>query len=148
MQLKTIALASAIAAVTGAIETHGGFQYEARFSPEVAPETKTIKTSYEEAAAQQAYARLHEQIKATGVARQCLTESNSTGVARRSSAEGVTPADLYALKDCIAADDEHNFFALLADDIEESNTFWEQVVRESTSDRTQWVPARAVSSNF
>lgn len=134
MQLKTVALASAIIAVTSAIETHGGYQYETRFSPDASPETNDIKDSYETTAAEQAYARLQEKIKATGIASQCLTGS-----------EGAQPAALYALKDCIVADNKDNFFKLLAEDIQESNTFWSQVVQESTTDRTQWVPARAVS---
>lgn len=137
MQLKTVTLASAIFAATSAIETHGGYQYETRFSPDASPETNDIKDSYETAAAQQAYARLQEQIKATGIAQQCLTES-----------EGTQPAALYALKDCIVADNKDNFFGLLAGDIEESKAFWGQVVQESTTDRTQWVPARAVSDTL
>ncbi|KAI1421318.1 hypothetical protein F5Y12DRAFT_787579 [Xylaria sp. FL1777] len=137
MQLKTIASASAIIAVTVGIETHGGYQYEARFSSDVAPETINIKDPYETAAAKQAYARLREQIDATGITRQCLIQPT-----------GTEPGDLYALKDCIAADNARNFFTLLADDIEESNTFWAQVVQESTTDRTQWVPARAYTKGY
>ncbi|KAI0425241.1 hypothetical protein F5Y09DRAFT_322227 [Xylaria sp. FL1042] len=137
MQLKTLALSSAIVAATSAIETHGGYQYEARFSSDAAPETKNIKDPYETTAAQQAYARLQEQIEATGITRQCLTEPT-----------GTEPGDLYTLKDCIAADNAGNFFTLLADDIEESNSFWAQVVQESTTDRTQWVPARAYTKCY
>ncbi|GAP88198.1 hypothetical protein SAMD00023353_1500180 [Rosellinia necatrix] len=137
MHFRTVALASAIAAVTGALETHGGFQYETRFAPNASPETRDIKDAYETAAAQQAYSRLREQIEATGIASQCLT-----------GPEGAQPADLYALKDCIVAEDEHNLFALLAEDIEESNAFWAQVVGESTTDRTKWVPARAYTKGY
>ncbi|TGJ87844.1 hypothetical protein E0Z10_g915 [Xylaria hypoxylon] len=137
MHLKTVALASAIIAVTSGIETHGGYQYETRFSPDATPETHNVKDPYETAAAKEAHARLREQIEATGLTRQCLTEST-----------GTEPADLYALKDCIAADDKHNFFTLLAEDIEESNAFWAQLVQESTTDRTQWVPARAYTKCY
>lgn len=137
MQLKTVALASAIVAVTSAIEIHGGYQYETRFTPNASPETNDIKDPYETAAAEQANTRLQEKIKATGIANQCLTAS-----------EGAQPAALYALKDCIVADDKDNFFNLLAEDIKESNAFWGQVVQESTTDRTQWVPARAVSDTL
>ncbi|KAI0906715.1 hypothetical protein F4823DRAFT_605917 [Ustulina deusta] len=137
MQLKTVALASAIIAVAVGIESHGGYQYETRFSADAAPETNNIKDPYETAAAKQAYSRLQEQIKATGITSQCLTEPTST-----------EPGDLYALKDCIAADSARNFFSLLADDIEESNTFWAQVVQESTTDRTRWVPARAYTKGY
>lgn len=77
MQMRTVALASAIIAITGAIETHGGYQYEARFSPDATPETQNLKDPYETAAAKQAYARLKEQIEATGIASQCLTESEA-----------------------------------------------------------------------
>lgn len=134
MQLTTIALASAVVAVSSAIETHGGYQYETRFSPDAAPETQDLKDPYETAAAQQAYAHLKERIQATGIASQCLPGSETS-----------EPADLYALKDCIVADDKTNFFGLLAEDIESSNTFWDQVIQESTSDRSKWLPARAVS---
>ncbi|KAI1271042.1 hypothetical protein F5Y07DRAFT_384323 [Xylaria sp. FL0933] len=137
MQLKTLALSSAIVAAIGAIETHGGYQYEARFSADAAPETNNVKDPYETAAAQQAYARLQEQIEATGVTRQCLTEPT-----------GTEPDDLYTLKDCIAADNPSNFFTLFADDIKESNSFWVQVVQESTTNRTQWVPARAYTKCY
>ncbi|KAI8629697.1 hypothetical protein F5Y19DRAFT_431549 [Xylariaceae sp. FL1651] len=132
MQLKTIALAPAFIAATGAIETHGGYEYEARFAVNAASETADIKDPYEATAAKQASLRLQQQISATGIASKCLAYNT-----------GTSPADLYALKDCVAADNEDNFFTLLAEDIEESNAFWDQVVRESTSDRTQWVPARA-----
>ncbi|KAJ8130541.1 hypothetical protein O1611_g3091 [Lasiodiplodia mahajangana] len=134
MQLKTIILASATIAIAGAIETHGGYQYETRFSPDAAPEAKDLKDPYEIAAAKQAFANLQKEMAATNIASQCLTESGST-----------QPADIYALKDCIASDDKDNFFMILAEDIQQSNAFWDQVVQESTNDRTQWVPARAVS---
>ncbi|KAI1739145.1 hypothetical protein F4680DRAFT_149298 [Xylaria scruposa] len=137
MQLSIIALAPAIIAITSAIETHGGYQYETRFSPDAAPETQDIKDPYETAAAKQAYARLREQIKATGIASHCLKDS-----------EGQEPAALYTLKDCIAADNKSDFFTLLAEDIEESNTFWRQVIQESAADRSQWVPARAYTKGY
>ncbi|KAI0400806.1 hypothetical protein F4802DRAFT_471036 [Xylaria palmicola] len=137
MQLTAATLLSTIVTVAGAIETHGGYQYEARFSPDAAPETKDVKDPYETAAATQAYARLQEQIEATGIAQQCLTAS-----------VGVEPADLYALKDCITTDDKGDFFTLLAEDIQESNGFWHRVVQESTSDRTHWVPARVYTKGY
>ncbi|GAW11797.1 hypothetical protein ANO14919_011490 [Xylariales sp. No.14919] len=137
MHLKTVVLASAIVTVTSSIETHGGYQYEARFSPEATPEAKNIKDPYETTAATIANARLREQVEATGIARQCLAES--------ADAE---PAGLYALKDCIAADNKRNFFTLLAEDIEESKAFWTQVIQESTTDRTKWVPARAYTKCY
>jgi len=134
MQLKTLALAPALAVVVGALETHGGYDFETRFSADATPETTDIKDAYESTAAEQAANRLREQIKATSVATGCL-DGNT----------GNTPADLYALKNCIAADNEDNFFTLLADDIEESNSFWGKVLDESTTDRTKWVAARSVS---
>ncbi|KAI1296212.1 hypothetical protein F5Y03DRAFT_387175 [Xylaria venustula] len=137
MQLKTFAVASAIFAVAVAIETHGGYQFETRFSSDAAPETTDIKDPYEITAAQQAYARLHEQVEATGIASQCLTEPT-----------GTQPGDLYTFKDCIAANSSRNFFTLLAEDIEDANSFWTQVVQESTTNRTQWVPARAYTKGY
>ncbi|KAI0539594.1 hypothetical protein GGR58DRAFT_500035 [Xylaria digitata] len=137
MHLNTVAMASVIIAVTSGIETHGGYQYEARFSPEATPEAQDIKEPYETTAAKQAHARLREQMEATGITSQCLTEST-----------GTEPASLYALKDCIVADNKLNFFTLLAEDIEESNAFWTQVVQESTTDRTKWVPARAYTKCY
>jgi hypothetical protein len=134
MQLKTAALASAIVAIATAIETHGGYQFESRFAADVAPETSDIKDPYETEAAMQAYAHLQDRITATGLALHCPVGTSYP-----------TPADLYKLKDCIAADNKDNFFTLLAQDIEQSNDFWAKVVEESTADRTQWVPARVVS---
>ncbi|KAI1114923.1 hypothetical protein F5Y14DRAFT_412451 [Nemania sp. NC0429] len=132
MQLQTITLASAIIGAISALETHGGYDYETRFKPDASPETNAIKDSYEATAAEQAYTRLQEKVQLTGVAHQCL---NFT--------EGAQPATLYALKDCIAADSKGNFFKLLAEDIENSNDFWGEILLESTNNRTQWVPARA-----
>jgi hypothetical protein len=137
MHLKTIVLVPALIARVGAIETHGGYTFESRFSSNATPETSNIKNPYETTAAEQVATHLREQIQATGIASHCLEELKGTGT---------SPADLYALKDCIVADNEDNFFILLAKDIEESNAFWDQVLSESTSDRTQWVPARAVSN--
>jgi hypothetical protein len=127
-------LASAIITATGAIETHGGYQFESRFSANASPETKAIKVTYETAAAKQASIRLQDQVQATGIAHHCLDKC-----------KGQSLANLYALKDCITADNDHNFFNLLAEDIKEANAFWDQVIRESTADRTQWRPARSVS---
>ncbi|KAI1123413.1 hypothetical protein F5Y10DRAFT_54542 [Nemania abortiva] len=138
MQLKTIALASAIIAVTRAIETHGGYQFETRFSADAAPETEDVKDYYESEAAEQAFTRLRLGIAATNIARHCL--ANNTGAD--------LPSDLYALKDCIAADNKNNFFTILAKDIQESNAFWDKVVQESTGDRTQWVPARSYTKGY
>ncbi|KAI0193513.1 hypothetical protein F4808DRAFT_357887 [Astrocystis sublimbata] len=137
MQLRTLALAPAFIALTGAIETHGGYQYEARFSPDAAPETKDVKDPYETAAAKQAYSRLQEQIKITGISSHCLTDY-----------EDDSPAGLYALKRCVVADNKSNFFTLLYEDIEESNNFWHQVISESTDDRSKWVPARAYTKGY
>lgn len=50
---------------------------------------------------------------------------------------------MYAFKDCIANDDPANFFDLLSDDISAANKFWADVIADSTTDRTKWVPARA-----
>ncbi|KAI3319316.1 hypothetical protein HD806DRAFT_290412 [Xylariaceae sp. AK1471] len=137
MQLKTIAIAPALITVIGAIETHGGYKFEARFSSDAAPETSNIKDPYETEAAKQAVTHLLEQIKATGIASHCPEKR-----------KGISPADLYALKDCIVADNEDNFFTLLAKDIEESNTFWDQVLSQSTTDRTKWVPARSYTKAY
>ncbi|KAI0107821.1 hypothetical protein GGR51DRAFT_515133 [Nemania sp. FL0031] len=137
MQLNTIILTSAIIATTRAIETHGCYQYETRFSPDGAPETKDVKDAYEIAAAKQAFDNLRKGIAATNITSQCLTESGS-----------MQPADIYALKDCITTDNKNNFFTILAEDIQESNAFWDQVVAESTSDRTQWVPARSYTKGY
>ncbi|KAI1170917.1 hypothetical protein F4777DRAFT_567463 [Nemania sp. FL0916] len=137
MHFNAITLASAFLATSSAIETHGGYHYESRFSVDAAPETSDVKDPYETEAAKQAYARLEEQVKATGIAKQCLAEPT-----------GVQPADLYALKDCIAADNKDHFFTLLADDIEESDDFWEKVVQESTTNRTLWVPARVYTKCY
>ncbi|KAI1153684.1 hypothetical protein F4825DRAFT_414184 [Nemania diffusa] len=137
MQLATVALASAIIATAGAIETHGGYQYESRFSADATPETKDIKDPYEIAAAKEAYSHLQERITATNVSSQCLTKP-----------EGTQPADLYALKGCIVADNKDNFFTLLSEDIQDSDNFWDKVVQESTTDRTQWVPARVYTKGY
>ncbi|KAJ8123622.1 hypothetical protein ONZ43_g470 [Nemania bipapillata] len=137
MHPKIVLSALAFIATTGAIETHGGYSYEARFSPDASPETKDIKDPYEIAAAKQAYAHLRDRIQTTSIASQCLTKS-----------EGTEPADLYALKDCIVADNKDNFFTLLSEDIQDSNAFWDEVVKQSTTDRSQWVPARVYTKGY
>lgn len=81
-------------------------------------------------AAQQATARLQAAITEKNIAADCISANN-------------TPAGLYAFKDCIADENPDNFFDLLSDDIAEGNAFWASVIADSTTDRTQWVPARA-----
>lgn len=136
--LKTLAFGLSFAAITASQEVHNGITYEARFDNTSAVETTPIKDAYETAAAQQATDRLRQALTDTGLAPDCLAANN-----------GTTPADLYAFKDCIvAAEGASIFFTLLADDISESNDFWAQVVAESTTDRSQWVPARAYVRAF
>lgn len=129
--LKSLLFASALAGFAAAQETHNGIVYEVRWTNTSAVETTAIKDTYETTAAEQATTRLREALTETGMTPDCLAANT-----------GSTPADLYALKDCIAADNVNNFFTLLADDIEDSNVFWEKVVDESTADVTGWVPAR------
>ncbi|CAJ2508775.1 Uu.00g138010.m01.CDS01 [Anthostomella pinea] len=128
---------AALVSLAASTETHGGYDFQVRFSNTADPETTDIKDAYEQAAAEQASTHLQARINATGIAADCL-KSNT----------GPTPAELYALKDCVAADNVGNFFTLLADDIEESNTFWDTVVSQSTTDRTQWVPARMYTKAY
>ncbi|KAI0484168.1 hypothetical protein GGR56DRAFT_668753 [Xylariaceae sp. FL0804] len=129
--LSASALLAAAATVVTAVETHGGVDFEVRFAANATPVATPIKTAYESAAASQAAARLHEAIENTGITADCLEAHNGTSV-----------DELYALKNCIDAEDEGAFFTLLESDIERANAFWATVVAESTADRTQWVPAR------
>lgn len=131
--LKTIPLVLSVAAFAAAQETHSDIVYEVRWDETSAVETTPIKDTYETAAAEQATTRLREALTSTGAAPECLATNN-----------GTKPADLYALKDCIeAANGAESFFTLLADDITESNAFWAKILAESTTDRAQWIPARA-----
>ncbi|KIN06851.1 hypothetical protein OIDMADRAFT_46776 [Oidiodendron maius Zn] len=120
------------AASVTAQEVHSGITFDVQFSNTSAIETTPIKDPYEATAAQQASIRLQTAINETGIAKDCLTNPVD-----------ISPTALYALKDCIANETVDGFFMLLADDIEASNTFWDRVVTESTSDMTQWVPTRA-----
>jgi hypothetical protein len=134
MSLKYVSLLCALlgSASVSAQEVHSGITYAVQFSNTSAVETTNIKDPYETTAAQQASVRLQAAIQETGIAKDCLTNSSD-----------VSPTALYTLKDCIANQTVGDFFTLLADDINESNTFWDKVVTESTTDLTQWVPTRA-----
>ncbi|KAI0392364.1 hypothetical protein F5Y17DRAFT_363443 [Xylariaceae sp. FL0594] len=148
MHLKTLSL---LALTAHALETHGGYDFETRFTPGGAPETGGIKDSYESVAAAQAASHLREQMRVKAVALGCLTEEDDASDDTQTPITATTttsPADLYALKECIAKDKEDNFYTLLADDIKASDAFWGKVVDESTKDRGKWVAARSYNKAY
>lgn len=91
----------------------------------------------ETAAAKQVYDRLNDAIHATNITSDCLSSANST------------PAGVYSLKDCMVAENGKGvFFDLLADDIAAGDKFWTQVVDESSTDLTEYIPARTFVRGF
>ncbi|KAF8213456.1 hypothetical protein K438DRAFT_1750735 [Mycena galopus ATCC 62051] len=134
---KATFLALLSAATVIAQEVHGNITFEVQFNATAPIETTDIKDAYEAAAAAFASRRLHAAIKQTGIGKDCLTDPDD-----------LSPTALYALKDCIAAENQDDFFALLASDIAESNTFWSTVVNESTTNLTQFIPARTYVTGY
>ncbi|KAJ6788194.1 hypothetical protein PWT90_11205 [Aphanocladium album] len=134
-------LCSLLVAAAGALavtETHGGVDFEVRWTNTSAAETTPVKVFYESAAAHQAIERLKIAIQENDIAKDCLNANQST-----------SPAELYALKDCIVeAGGPTVFFKLLGEDIEKANHFWDLVISKSTPDRKKWVPARAYVRAF
>ncbi|CAG9990267.1 unnamed protein product [Clonostachys byssicola] len=145
MLCKTFTALSVLAAATAvaATETHDGIEYEIRWEPNGAAETAAIKTSYETAAAEEAYTRIQSAVNSEantqGIGKTCLTSVESEA----------EPEKLYKLKECIIAEaGEDIFFDLLADDITKSDAFWAKVIAESTTDRTKWIPARQYAKAY
>jgi hypothetical protein len=136
MRLNNIASASALGltlvSTVAAVETHGGIDFEVFWEEGSEAETKPIKTYYETTASVQAATRLHERIEAQGLETDCVAAH-----------PGTDPASLYALKDCLVAQDSEVFWSLLAEDISAADAFWEQVIAESTRPRSEWVAAKA-----
>lgn len=131
MLFHSILSASTFLAAVSAIETHGGIDFETRFSADGEPMTEQIKTFYETTATKQASARLVKRIVDKEYPTECLTKC-----------PGSDPTAFYELKECIAAEDPNAFFHLLSEDIEEADAFWEKVVAESTKPREEWIGAR------
>lgn len=131
MLFKSLISASAFLSAVSALETHGGIDFDARFSADGEAITEQIKTFYENTASEQAATRLYKRIAEQEYATQCLGDS-----------PGTDPASFYAIKDCIVAENPNAFFELLAEDIAEADAFWEKVVSESTKPRSEFVAAR------
>ncbi|CAI6092171.1 unnamed protein product [Clonostachys chloroleuca] len=129
MLFKKLAVASVIS-MAAAIETHGGIDFEVRWEAGGEPETKPIRDFYVNTGAEQAATRLYKRISE----RNFQTNCEVTG---KTDAES-----LFALKECIAAEDENAFFSLLSEDLDEGDAFWEKVVKESTASRKDWIAAR------
>ncbi|KAF7335247.1 hypothetical protein MSAN_02335200 [Mycena sanguinolenta] len=134
MQLGYLSFLSAVfsaATVVIAQEVHGNVTFEVRWNFTAPIETTDIKDAYEEAAAVQANLRIQQAINTTQTYTECLTNPSD-----------LSPAAVYALKNCIVAENPLAFFTLLADDISASTDFWDGVIAQSTTDLTQFVPAR------
>ncbi|KAJ4392093.1 hypothetical protein N0V93_005715 [Gnomoniopsis smithogilvyi] len=137
ISLQPLIFFTAVIGMAVAIETHGGVQFDVRWTNTSSPLDNPIKDAYETAAAKQVYERLQGAIHATNITSDCLSSGNST------------PAGVYVLKDCMVA--EHGsgvFFDLLADDIAEADKFWKQVVEESSTNVTEYIPARTYVRGF
>ncbi|PSR81546.1 hypothetical protein BD289DRAFT_35685 [Coniella lustricola] len=126
---------TAALAGVAAQEVHNGITFEVQWTNTSDVLTTAVKDAYEDAAAEQATARLQAAIAATGIDSDCVAANN-------------TPSGLYAFKDCIAGENPDNFYGLLADDLTEANTFWASVIANSTTDRTQWVAARTYVTGY
>lgn len=134
MLVKSIAPLLVLAASAKAIETHDGVDFEAFLDKNEPALIKPIRNWYQEESAKIASRRLHDLIASSGLETDCLEDDANTG----------SNFDfLYNLKECLAAKDENIFFELFAEDIDEADAFWEQVVAESTKPRKEWVSAKA-----
>jgi hypothetical protein len=136
--LKITALLLFLAGFAAAQEIHGGVTYDIRWDNTSAiSTTNSNQGRLRDSSLQSGHSTPDEIPKVAGVTPNCLAANN-----------GSTPADLFALEDCIAADNIDNFFTLLAPDIYNSYYFWDKVVSESTTDRTQWKPARVYVRSY
>lgn len=143
MLFQNIAAVSALAVTVGATVFSYGtppVSYEFTLQGSDTPETTDIKNSYEQAAAQQAYARITSSTSGTDLETTCPCTDVQGKDARNAT---------YALKDCvIGASNDTVFLSLLSSDTTAADAFWGTVVSQSSSNMSDWKASRAYAKAY